>query len=312
VDEYQDIAPSRVTFLQALIRSSPAHLLCVGDDWQSIYGFNGSNVGFILNFEKFWGNATVNKIEKTYRFSQSLVDILGAFVMANPHQVKKQIRGHTNLQGCAIRVLFADEKNPLHNIIAQTLEGFPINSTVFLIGRFQKDLDTIVNERDFFETTIDKEITSITYCRRTDLRIRFLTAHASKGLEADNVIIINAKDGMFGFPSKIPNHPLVDLLQGQQHLYPYDEERRLFYVAATRTRNRTYIVCERSNKSAFVNEIINKYPDVLDSNNHICPLCGAPLIEVEDLLGNDWACKNYSDGTCNYRRDSVWMPPRKS
>ena len=65
-------------------------------------------------------------------------------------------------------------------------------------------------------------------------------------------------------------------------------------------------------KEDLRNEIINKYPDVLDSNNHICPLCGAPLIEVEDLLGNDWACKNYSDGTCNYRRDSVWMPPRKS
>ena len=256
VDEYQDIAPSRVDFLQSLLEGSPSKLLCVGDDWQSIYGFNGSDVRFILKYEEFWGNATVNKIEKTYRFSQSLVDVLGEFVMANPNQVKKQIRGHNNLKGNALRVLFADNTNQILDIIAQTLDGFPIDSTVFFIGRFKKDWDNISKDCSYFETEIHSDTVSITYCRRTDLQIRFLTAHASKGLEADNVIIINAKNETFGFPSQIPIHPIVNLLQGQQNQYPYEEERRLFYVAATRTRNRTYIVCSKDNMSVFIDEIV--------------------------------------------------------
>lgn len=309
VDEYQDIAPARVDLLKALIQSSPSDLLCVGDDWQSIYGFNGSNVRFILDFEKYWGPSTVNKIEKTYRFSQNLVDVLGDFVMTNPNQVKKRIRGHNNLNGSALRVLLADDSNQFLDLIAQTLDTFPINSTVFFIGRFKKDWGRITKDSIYFEQGSNGDISC---CFRPDLRIKFLTAHASKGLEADNVIIINAKDEAFGFPSQIPTHPFVALLQGQAHQFPHDEERRLFYVAATRTRNRTFIVCERSNKSAFVNEIINKHPDVLDSNNHICPFCGAPLIEVEDLLCNTLVCKNFSDGTCNYMQDSVWIPPRKS
>ena len=306
VDEYQDIAPARVNLLKALVRSSPSHLLCVGDDWQSIYGFNGSNVRFILDFEKFWGAATVNKIEKTYRFSQNLVDVLGEFVMANPYQVKKRIRGHSNLNGSAIRVLLADNSNQFLDFIAQTLDDFPINSTVFFIGRFKKDWENIAKDCRYFETTADG---NITYCRRLDLQIRFLTAHTSKGLEADNVIIINAKNEAFGFPSKIPTHPIVDLLQGQLHQYPYDEERRLFYVAATRTRNRTYIVCKKANISDFVNEIKEKHPDVLHFDNHICPFCGASLIEVEDPLGNFLVCENYTGGTCSYIRNSEWIPP---
>lgn len=303
VDEYQDIAPLRVSFLQALLRSSSAHLLCVGDDWQSIYGFNGSNVEFILDFEKDWGKASVNKIEKTYRFSQSLVDALGEFVMKNPNQVKKQIRGHDNLEGSALRVLIAENTSHALDLIAQTLDGFPLDSTVFFIGRFNNDWEHMSIDCIDFETSIDKGITSIVYRKRPDLQIRFLTAHASKGLEADNVIIINARNEVHGFPSQIPTHSIVELLQNQKKRFPYDEERRLFYVAATRTKTRTFIVCEKDNRSAFVDEIMEQNPDVLIADPHICPRCGAPLIEVEDTLCRFFVCERHVEGACSYSRD---------
>jgi DNA helicase-4 len=300
VDEYQDIAPSRVALLRALIDSYPAKLLCVGDDWQSIYGFNGSNVDDILDFEKIMGSASVIKIEKTYRFPQDLVDILGKFVMVNPYQVRKQIRGRNNLQGSAICVLYADSRQHILEIIAQCLNKFPMNSTVFFIGRFRRDWDDLGKDCSYFETE-SSDIVSITYRYRPDLKIRFLTAHASKGLEADNVIIINCHKGIYGFPSQIPTHPVEALLRNQHHRFPHEEERRLFYVAATRTRNRTYLVCQKESASIFVDELVMLDRSVLLADDRFCPFCGARLIEKpQPPFGSMLECENCEKGTCSF------------
>lgn len=74
------------------------------------------------------------------------------------------------------------------------------------------------------------------------IKLQFLTAHSSKGLSADNVIIINAKDEIYGFPSKVDDDLVLDLVVPNDTSYNYAEERRLFYVALTRTKNRVFIV----------------------------------------------------------------------
>jgi len=91
VDEYQDIGQSRYKLLYEMRQQNPYKLFCVGDDWQSIYRFSGSDIGFILDFEKYWGPTETDKIETTYRFSQSLIELSGAFVMKNPKQIRKSL-----------------------------------------------------------------------------------------------------------------------------------------------------------------------------------------------------------------------------
>ena len=85
VDEYQDLSGSRYNLLKSLRRSKDYHLFCVGDDWQSIYRFNGCDVSYILDFEKYWGPSAICKIEKTYRFSGELLKKSSEFVCRNSH-----------------------------------------------------------------------------------------------------------------------------------------------------------------------------------------------------------------------------------
>ena len=102
VDEYQDISKARFTLLDCLRKSRDYELFCVGDDWQSIYRFAGSDIGFIFNFSKYWGATEISKIETTYRFSQKLIEISGGFIMQNPVQIKKSIRGKSEDFGFAL------------------------------------------------------------------------------------------------------------------------------------------------------------------------------------------------------------------
>ena len=83
----------------------------------------------------------------------------------------------------------------------------------------------------------------------------FMSVHSSKGLEAENVILINLTDGLYGFPNKIINSKLIEELHPSDKTYLYAEERRLFYVALTRAKNKVYILVPFFNKSIFIKEL---------------------------------------------------------
>lgn len=85
-----------------------------------------------------------------------------------------------------------------------------------------------------------------------NIEVRFLTVHKAKGSEADYVVLLNAEDGTYGFPNQIADDPLVQLVLAKPERYPFAEERRLFYVAMTRTRNRTYILEPKQKVSSFI------------------------------------------------------------
>lgn len=116
-----------------------------------------------------------------------------------------------------------------------------------------------------------------------------MTAHASKGLGYDEVIIINAQDGRYGFPAKIEDDPVLSLVIREDHSYDYAEERRLFYVALTRTKNRVRIIAPQDRPSAFVRELISDYKNIrvegsfsssqdpFTDTRKRCPVCGYPL-----------------------------------
>ena len=152
---------------------------------------------------------------------------------------------------------------------------------------------------------VQENSTDITYIKRRDLKIKFLTIHKSKGLQADYVIILNNKNYGMGFPSKINDLPIIKLLLASGlDEYPYSEERRLFYVALTRSRKQTLLLTTENNKSIFVKELESDYNYLMKNDTELkrniykCPECGGRLVPRSGPYGKFMGCSNYPN--CKY------------
>ncbi len=280
-------------------------LFCVGDDWQSIYRFNGSDVDLITNFEKYWGNTNISYIEKTYRFTSVMSILSGKFIMKNPYQYKKKIDAEMS-KDFPIKFVNGYTENNCVNFLEDKLDKFEKNSTVYFLGRYSIDIDMFKNNKKYIIKYNNVEnLTDVTYLKRKDLKIRFLTVHKSKGLQADYVVIINNKNYGMGFPSRINDLPLIRVLLGNGlDDYPFSEERRLFYVALTRSRKQTLLLTIDNNKSIFVQELETDYNNLMKNNPELkrniykCPKCGGRLILRKGPYGSFFGCSNYPD--CKY------------
>lgn len=303
VDEYQDISKARFTLLSCLRNSRDFELFCVGDDWQSIYRFAGSDIGFILNFSKYWGATEISKIETTYRFSQKLIEISGGFIMQNPMQIKKSIKGRVEETGFPLGEISGYTDKNAAEFMSKRLNDFPKGSSVFFIGRYSFDVN-ILNNNALFSCQYNKVsgVVDVQYKSRPDLKMSFLTAHKSKGLQADYVFIINNKKSRMGFPSKIQDAPILDLLLDNCDKYPYAEERRLFYVALTRAKTKAFMVTLKGQESEFAMELKEKYAEELKKEPFECPLCGGRLIRHQGPYGEFFGCSNYRTYGCKYKR----------
>lgn len=303
VDEYQDISKSRFLLLKSLRESSDYDLFCVGDDWQSIYRFAGSDIGYIVNFDKYWGTTEISRIETTYRFPRQLIEISSSFVMQNPSQMRKDMRSSSASIGSAIGEINGYTEKYAIEFTVQKLEELPQNSTVYFIGRYTFDVK-LLEENGSLEcryNNVSKEI-DVKYAKRPDLKMSFVTAHRSKGLQADYVFIINNKDSRMGFPSKIQDAPILDLLLENCDQYPYAEERRLFYVALTRAKKKTIIVTAKEHESEFAKELIGRYGEELKREKFECPLCGGKLVKRSGPYGEFFGCSNYRTIGCRFKR----------
>lgn len=109
----------------------------------------------------------------------------------------------------------------------------------------------------------------IIYTVHKDMKIKFLTIHSAKGLGFDQVILINALDDKYGFPSKIKEDEILSILDSDfEEDIEYAEERRLFYVAITRTKNKVYILAPDYKTSSFITEI-KEYNHVIEEKEPI-------------------------------------------
>lgn len=304
VDEYQDISKARYGLLKALRNSQDYELFCVGDDWQSIYRFAGSDIGFILNFSSYWGASEESKIETTYRFTRSLIDISGNFIMMNPAQKKKAIRGQSGDSGFALSEISGYTEKNAAEFMKQKIEDLPQGSTVFFIGRYSFD-SKLLQESIFLEAQYNAQtgFVDVRYRKRADLKMSFTTAHKSKGLQADYVFILNNKKSRMGFPSKIQDAPLLDLLLESCDDYPFAEERRLFYVALTRAKKKAILLTVKDRESVFAMELRTRYAEELKRERFECPLCGGRLVKRTGRYGDFFGCSNYKYGSCKYTRN---------
>ena len=303
VDEYQDISKARYSLLKAMRNTKDYALFCVGDDWQSIYRFAGSDIGFILNFAHYWGPTEISKIETTYRFSQRLIEVSGNFIMQNPMQIKKSIHGDTADAGFVLGEVCGYTEKYAVEFLANKLFDFPQNSTVFFIGRYSFDAK-ILSDSGLFNCRYNNTSGSIgvTFDKRRDLKMEFITAHKSKGLQADFVIIINNKKSRMGFPSKIQDASILNLLLDDCDNFPFAEERRLFYVALTRAKKKAILLTLNGNESEFVLELKSRYENELKQEAFECPICGGYLLKKRGPYGEFFGCSNYKRNGCTYKR----------
>lgn len=262
VDEFQDISMDRYRFLQELRKGLPkAKLFCVGDDWQSIYRFSGSDLSLFTDFKNYFGYTDLKKIETTYRFGNPLVGLSSEFVQKNPVQIKKHISPFN--ASCQTDMLFYEyDRNNYAATISNIVARIPSEKSIFLLGRYSFDdyylsfaFQSAKRGNKFFYLIGGREI-------------EFLTVHKSKGLEADYVIILQCNKGTFGFPSEMSDDPVLNLILGKGDEFPHGEERRLMYVAMTRAKVRTFVMYDRKNPSVFVTEFLHPEQLRTDYNPH--------------------------------------------
>lgn len=258
IDEYQDISFQRFNLTKALADLTNAKIIAVGDDWQAIFAFAGSDIKLFTMFKELMGYGSELKIINTYRNSQELIDIAGSFVMRNKKQIKKDLLATKNLKNPIVIYeykydLIGSIKKSLDNLI----EEYGENQKILIIGRYNFEKYNLINSGIFKEYSEDK----LKYAKNPKIDITFLTVHSSKGLGFDNVILINAKDDYFGFPSKVNTDPIFSKVLGRSFTFELEEERRLFYVALTRSKNKIHLITQENKKSDFIKEI-EKYGNV--------------------------------------------------
>ena len=274
VDEVQDLSLSKSLLLQAILKNCKGvKLFAVGDDWQSIYRFAGSNLGVLKNFEKTFGLYTYRGvIRRTYRFGQPTAWVSEYFIRKNPHQSKKKVqtfkKGKTPI---VVRLVEKNKKIPTDYaaVDAELQKMFlEMGDEIFekrvqVVSRYNKDLYRLVDARTgefknakIVETREDGVVLDwqIEKAGRP-MTVAFCSMHKSKGITRDIVFVINMNEGKKGMPSTRADDPILATMLARVDKYPLAEERRLFYVAMTRATEKTIMVSEKGKISRFVREI---------------------------------------------------------
>lgn len=257
IDEYQDISRQKYNLAKKISSVFKAKIIAVGDDWQSIFSFSGSDIDLFTNFCDLMGYGEIIKIKNTYRNSQELIDIASQFVSKNDSQIIKNLKSSKHLDN-PIEIHYYDDLNSKILVIINLIESIyqkNKNSKILLLGRYKSDIEELLLS-GMFKTSVKDQIICL---KSPKVYLDFLTVHASKGLGYDEVILLNALDDEKGFPSKIKDDDLIKLLRPvEKTKIDFPEERRLFYVAITRTKNKVYILCPKNyqKRSEFIKEIV--------------------------------------------------------
>lgn len=307
VDEFQDISMGRYMLLKAIRDANPGcKLFCVGDDWQSIYRFSGSDISLFSRFARHFGTSEILKIERTYRFKKPLIGLSSKFITQNPSQLKKNLKG---LAGGKTHYKFLQtDENSEHQwqVVAQQLNELCAHDpdirekSILFLGRFGFDRKLLLAELPVV-SPISVSGSKVVYQTASwRLSGTFMTAHGSKGLEADIVFVLNCNSGKYGFPSQVADDPVLNLLLSEADQFENGEERRLFYVAMTRAKERVYFVSNGSNPSKFVTEM--RAEELAEVKK--CPRCVSADLRRSSGTTNGrewvrWSCSNEYLG-CEY------------
>lgn len=248
IDEYQDTSNIRFSLIKSMKEKTKAKLMVVGDDFQSIYRFSGCKLELFLNFTDYFSNSHTLKLQNTYRNSQQLIDIVGTFILKNKNQLNKNLKSKKKNNNPIHILWYQDEKTEFVKLLEKLYQSN--QKKIMILGRNNDDINYILMSE--FEYLKDN---TILWKKYPDMKLYYKTVHRSKGLEEDNVILIHVENSSNGFPNKRKESKIMKKLFPNYDSYPYAEERRLFYVALTRTKNNIYILSSKKNPSLFTLEL---------------------------------------------------------
>ncbi len=305
VDEFQDISDSRASLIKALKHQKPfSKIFAVGDDWQSIYRFAGSDISIFTQFDANFGASWQGRLETTYRCNQVIADAAAHFIQRNPGQLKKAVRS-------------------VRPAIARSIRAIPVTgeqgkpdfsqASLRLLERLDRFLGGIASQ---WRTSSAHKLKVMVLWRYNLLdpfndglprfeyiEVSGLSFHRAKGLEADYTILLDVSEGEYGVPSRIEDDELLNLVMPQPETFEYAEERRLFYVALTRASRGVFLLMNGRQPSRYIHELAN----IAGSNFRLetiegealpqCPRCHVGhVVEKKSKTGDRFlACNQYPD-----------------
>lgn len=292
VDEFQDVNNLQVDLIKLLL-TAETQLFCVGDDWQSIYGFRGSNVSYIIDFEKHFRDARVIKLDLNYRSTQHIVGASNEVIRHNKFKVDKDIRSSKPSEHKIVVFAGNSKQDNIEFVIGEVRrfidEGMSGEDILFLYRRSKMFVNTYDQDNSYFHRL-----------RAEGLKVQGKTIHAAKGLEAKVVFILGLTEGDGGFPDIWLEDRIFQTIKKANHDLLLEEERRLFYVAMTRAQEKLYLITEKGNESSFIKEIpeaftvktsiplkavveevitCSKCFSQLEKLWKVCPYCGEPVLK---------------------------------
>lgn len=250
IDEFQDVNSLQIMLINQLL-TDDNQLFCVGDDWQSIYGWRGSDVEYIVNFEKFFPDATIVKLVLNYRSNSTIVNASNAVIENNKYKINKELRS----------LITTDGKIHLYRANKEEEDGVGIVvkhiKTLLKNGFKKEDILVLTRTRksDAFKM-YNEELSGL---------VRITTMHQAKGLEAEIVFVIGLTGGYHGFPSVRNTDRIFQTIKHSNFEHLMEEERRLFYVALTRAKQELFLISEVGNESDFIREIPDDFLHQINS-----------------------------------------------
>ncbi len=323
IDEFQDISHQRMELINCFVNDkSNTKLFCVGDDWQSIYQFTGSDVRFFVNFDQYFSTPEMSFLKRNYRSSQIIVGLSNYVISHNKNQIHKEIYSKTDIDSKLIihfeigsRLADSDKISPpfIFNLIKNLLDNGAKAEEIMVISRFNLNLRKIEIFCGANDIPIEEKGP-----RGLTKGVRFYSAHKSKGSESKYVILTDLTSGVYGFPCEIQDSSIFEIAKRFVSKSFIEEERRLFYVALTRSKQFLFLFSVQDKPSIFLTEIISKIRTISIpsevvwekvSNEYIpnllqgfsqktdipffCKNCGGVLLERQGKNGEFLGCSNY-------------------
>ena len=307
VDEFQDISIDRYKFLQSIRQEdSKTKLFCVGDDWQSIYRFAGSDMALFKHFSDYFGYTKTCLMETTYRFGEPAVSQSSAFILANPGQAEKTVHPFASSLNTKLDFVGYPSREAIYEVVKGIIDYIPEDKSIMFLGRYSFDVN-IFSDTDWEVKTTRENV----YVQCGARKIPFMTVHQSKGLESDYIILLNCNEGTLGFPANIADDPILRYVLSEPDKFQYSEERRIFYVAITRAKYHTFVLYDAKKPSSFVLEMTKTQKERVSSEiieeKDLCPKCrcGKILVIKRGIASNGnpynvLICSNRKYG-CDYQ-----------
>ncbi len=272
VDEMQDSSHARSLLVRALVDHPNRYLFSVGDDWQSINRFAGSDLTVMTRFTEWFGDGQTLKLQRTFRSPQSICDLSSQFVAKNPEQLAKRVRSEQPEHAPALRAVAVAADDHYASVIDGHLRRLDAEAAttggrrlqVLILGRYN-------HGRTKVQAVLNRQW--------AHLQVQYSTIHSAKGKEADYVVLIDVTVG--GLPSTIADDPLLALAMPAAERFPHAEERRLFYVALTRTRRSVLILTVATRESPFLLELIQDQRVTLETADGR-PISVTPCAKCKD------------------------------